>query len=154
MSDNNTLRNCTLSIVDAYQQLMAQQRWDEWIELWAEDGMLEFPFAPPPRPKLYAGRPAILAYMSKAASAFTIERIVGRHVYPMFDPRLACGELAIEGRISGSGARYDQQYVVFFETENGKIKRYREYWNPLTAVAAVGGVEAWLASGGHRGEQA
>ncbi|MGD0188991.1 MAG: nuclear transport factor 2 family protein [Roseiarcus sp.] len=154
MSDDETFRKQTLSIVDAYQFLMAQQRWDEWIELWAEDGTLEFPFAPAGRPKTYVGRAAILNYMRAAGGDFTIESVVSRQVHPMLDPRIVCGEMSINGRLNSTGAPYDQQYVVFFEIENGQIKRYREYWNPLVALVAYGGVEAWLASTGPVGERA
>ena len=154
MSDDETLRKRTLSIVDAYQFLMAQQRWDEWIALWAEDGSLEFPFAPAPRPKIYVGRTAILNYMREAAGSFVIESVASRLVHPMLDPQTVCGEMTIKGRLRATGAPYDQQYVVFFEIVTGQIQRYREYWNPLIALAAYGGVEAWLASTRHAGEQA
>lgn len=64
----------------------------------------------------------------------------------MTDPSVACVELSIRGTMAGSGAPYNQRYVVIFETQDGLIKHYREYWNPLVVMNAYGGLDAWLAS--------
>ncbi|MFF4548336.1 nuclear transport factor 2 family protein [Streptomyces sp. NPDC001435] len=34
-----------------------------WVGLWAEHGVMEFPFAPPSRPQRLEGRQAVAAYM-------------------------------------------------------------------------------------------
>lgn len=43
---DDDVRAETLRLVSAYQSLLGQKRWDDWIALWAEDGELDFPFAP------------------------------------------------------------------------------------------------------------
>jgi hypothetical protein len=40
------MRAARLRLVSVYGALLGQKRWGEWIELWAEDGQLCFPFAP------------------------------------------------------------------------------------------------------------
>ena len=141
-----TVRTTTLQIVNDYQRLLREGSWEAWSQLWAEDGLLEFPYAPEGKPSTYQGRAAILAYMRSAAGGFSIDGIDSHKVHTMTDPSVACIELSIRGTMAGSGAPYNQRYVIIFETVDGKIKRYREYWNPLVVMNAYGGLDAWLAS--------
>ena len=43
--DDQAIRDQTVALMQAYQTLITEQRFDEWIELWADDGVCEFPFA-------------------------------------------------------------------------------------------------------------
>ncbi|MGA0601084.1 nuclear transport factor 2 family protein [Caulobacter sp. KR2-114] len=145
MSDDDHIRQATLHVVAQYQALLSQGRWDEWIGLWAEDGELDFPFAPAGRQRLYRGREAILRYMRAASGKMVIEAVASARLIPAQDPRVAVAELSIRGHAAEGGAPYDQSYVLVFETEDGLLKRYREYWNPLVSIDAFGGREAWTA---------
>ncbi|MBL4733431.1 MAG: hypothetical protein JKY82_12710 [Rhizobiaceae bacterium] len=40
-----------------------------------------------------------------------------------------------------TGARYDQNYISVVRVQGGRIVHYRDYWNPLILLEAVGGVE-------------
>lgn len=140
------------TLLQSYLALYAQQRWDEWIDLWADDGVLEFPFAPAGRKSRYAGKTEILAYM-KATAARMGARIKSEGleyftVRPLEDPSAACLEMAVRGRLLETGAPYRQTYISIIETRGGKISLYREYWNPLVSIDANGGREAWTAAFG------
>jgi hypothetical protein len=130
------VRKNTLELVQSYQTLMSQRRFDEWIELWAEDGTCEFPFAAEGVLRVYSGKPEILAYMAAAAGKIAIDSIAHFRVHPMLDPEVAAVELATNGRAVATGRPYNQRYVAFVEVKNGKIWRYREYWNPLISIEA------------------
>lgn len=66
-------------------------------------------------------------------------------LFPMLDPAVAVVEVTIRGHNPGTGAPYNQSYVLFFETAGGKLRRYREYWNPLISIDAMGGDRgAWV----------
>ena len=54
-SDDETCA-ATLRLVGAYQSLLGQKRWETWIDLWAEDGVFDFPFAPHGRQRTYRGK--------------------------------------------------------------------------------------------------
>lgn len=142
------VRARTLELVTSYQTLLSGQRWQEWIDLWAEDGVLEFPFAPAGRRRRYEGKRDILAYMSATPGKMAIDAVEHLRVFPMQDPEIAAVELAIRGRAIATGLPYKQSYVLFFETKNGKLSHYREYWNPLVSIDAFGGRDAWTASFG------
>jgi len=48
---------------------------DQRIELWADDGMLEFPSCPAGRKRSYHGKPEILAYMSGTSGKIAVDGI-------------------------------------------------------------------------------
>ena len=136
-------------IVQSYMVLYSQQRWDEWIDLWTEDGVLEFPFAPSGRRGRYVGKPDILAYMKAVA-----QRMAGRvkidgmgyfHLHPMLDPATACLEMGLKGSVVETGAPYEQKYISLIQVKGGKIALFKEYWNPLVSMDANGGRAAWTA---------
>jgi len=52
-------------------------------------------------------------------------------------------ELSFKGRALANGAPYNQSIVIFFETKDGKLQHYREYWNPLITIDAIGGRDKW-----------
>jgi ketosteroid isomerase-like protein len=150
--DVETARDAIQQIVQRYLYLYAQQSWDDWIDLWADDGVLEFPFAPAGRRSRYVGKADILAYM-KAVPARMAARIRSEgldyfDIRPMLDPAMVCLEMGVKGRILETGAPYLQKYVSIIETRSGKLSLYREYWNPLVSMDANGGREAWTATFG------
>jgi len=150
--DAETERTAIQHMVQSYLFLFSQQRWDEWIDLWADDGVLEFPFAPAGRRSRYVGKADILAYM-KAVAARMAGRIKSEglddfHMRPMLDPSTVCLEMGVKGRILETGAPYLQKYISIIETRGGKLSLYREYWNPIVSMDANGGREAWTAAFG------
>ncbi len=156
--DAETERAAIQPLVQSYLFLYAQQKWDAWIDLWAEDGVLEFPFAPPGRRSRYVGKADILAYMQATAA-----RMGGRirsegmdyfRLHPMLEPTTVCLEMAVKGRVLETDAPYVQTYISIIETKGGKIALYREYWNPLVSMDANGGREAWTAAFGSPEEAA
>jgi len=149
MTENATntteeLRKQTLEKAQSYLRLLQAQDWDNWINLWADDAILEFPFAPKNRPSIYRGKQDILTYMSSTTRSIVVDSVAELNISPMLDPSKLVIELAINGHLLGNGATYNQRYVTFFEFELGKIKHYREYWNPVVSIEAYGSYEAWL----------
>ena len=145
-TDETGVREQTLQLAQSYQSLLSRQRFDEWIELWAEDGTCGFPFAHESRRRVYQGKREILAYMAATPGRIAIDALAEMRVHPMLDPEVAAVEFAVSGRVLTTGRPYNQRYVAFLEAKDGKIWRYREYWNPLVSVEAHGGLEAWLSA--------
>jgi ketosteroid isomerase-like protein len=136
-------RKQTLEKAQLYLELLKAQDWDKWIDLWADDAILEFPFAPDNRPSVYRGKQDILTYMSSTTKSIVVDSVAGLKISPMLDPDNLVIELAINGHLISNGAIYNQRYVTFFEFESGKIKHYREYWNPVVSIEAYGSYEVW-----------
>ncbi len=86
--------------------------------------------------------------MSKAAGKFKMSRVESYKLHAMLDPNAAMVEMSISAEVLSNGKSYDQSYVISYECEDGKLKHYREYWNPLVLVDAMGGAGAWAAGFG------
>jgi ketosteroid isomerase-like protein len=145
-SDVEATRQRTLDLAGMYQTLLGQGRFDEWIALWHDDAILEFPYVPAGRTSSYRGKEAILAYMKAASGRIATDAVDELRVHEAADPHMLVVELATRGHLVGSGAPYDQRYVCVFELREGLLWRYREYWNPLVSIDAHGGLDEWLAS--------
>jgi ketosteroid isomerase-like protein len=137
MTDDESIRLETLSLMQQYQRLLTEARFGEWIELWADDGVCEFPFASPGRPRLLQGKEQILAYMTAYPSRIFIEGVDKLRVHPALDPNVVVVEMTIKGRAVETDKPYNQQYVIVAETRDGKLTHYREYWNPLVSAEAL-----------------
>ncbi|HVV75994.1 MAG TPA: nuclear transport factor 2 family protein [Mycobacteriales bacterium] len=135
MTDDDT-RRANLGLMQQYQTLLFEQRFDEWIELWHDDGVCEFPFAAADRPKRLAGKDEILAYMNDYPSRLSIDGVEDLQVHQGLDPDVVVVEMTIRGRAVDTEKPYNQQYVIVAQTRDGKLAHYREYWNPLITAAA------------------
>jgi len=135
---DDAMREQTLALAQRYMTLLKDQRFDEWIELWAEDGICEFPYAAEGRPRALQGKDAIYAYMTEYPKAMAIDSVAEMRVHPMLNPEMVIVELAINGRALTTGRPYNQRYVIFVEARNGKIRGYREYWDALVGLEAFG----------------
>jgi len=144
-ASDDDIRAQTLKVASDYLILISKGDWDAWIELWAEDGELEFPYAPAGRQKTYRGKAEILDYMIAASGKMEMRAAPTMRMYPALDPTVAIGELGVAGKALATGVSFNQRYVFVFETKDGKLWRYREYWNPLVNIEAFGGGdrEAW-----------
>ncbi len=123
---------------------------DSMFDMFADDAVVEFLFAPPVVPKRLAGKPAILECVDTLAGQFTLDRFGEPSVQTAADPDLAIAEFEALGRHSATGGIHDQRYVSFFHTRDGIIIHNREYWNPLAVLRALHGsaaIDALVAGG-------
>jgi uncharacterized protein len=99
-----------------------------YLEMYDDDAVHEFPFAPEGRPKRLEGKSAIAEYMKK---------LPARGRFDSFEMRVreTGDELIVEaeghGKRPGSGEPFHLQYVWFITHKNGRVSRFRDYMNPL-----------------------
>ncbi|MBP2336578.1 ketosteroid isomerase-like protein [Saccharothrix coeruleofusca] len=117
---------------------LAAGRVAEWADLFTEDGVLEFPYAPKGYPTRLTGRRELLAHMANFAEQFRV-RFTDLRFHETVDPSLVIAELKGEGLALKTNRSYDQSYISVVETSDGKISHYVDYWNPLAAIDALGG---------------
>ncbi|MGF7146453.1 hypothetical protein FHS96_000062 [Sphingomonas zeicaulis] len=106
-----------------------------------EDVSFEFPFAPPGGVARLEGKAAVAAYLPKVGMLFTIEGLSPPRTMISADGRHAVLEFSGRAHAHEGGLRYDQDYVSVLDLRDGRISRYRDYWNPGILLAALGGVE-------------
>ncbi|MFD7626599.1 nuclear transport factor 2 family protein [Streptomyces sp. NPDC059851] len=128
-----------LSPVDLYRhslRLLLAKDVPGWIGLWAEDGVMEFPFAPPGRPARLMGREAIADYMRPYPDHIDLHDFPEAHLrmHETVDPRTIVAEMRGVGRLVKTGRPFDMTYIAVVTAEDGRFTSYRDYWNPLAVL--------------------
>lgn len=108
-----------------------------WPEMFADDGVQEFPFASEGSPSVVKGKHAIAEYLSAYPETFHLHRI-GTLTWH-HDGDHAIVEFDVEGTAVATGKHYNQRYISVIEHRDGVITRYVDYWNPLVVQEALGG---------------
>ncbi|WP_372426120.1 nuclear transport factor 2 family protein [Salinarimonas chemoclinalis] len=119
---------------------------DGVLDLFAEDVIFEFPYAPEGLRKRLDGRDRLAEHFARLGPLVEFHRFDLEAAYVCGDTVVI--EFGCEGRGVETGIAYDQTYVSVVTLRDGRIVRYKDYWNPLVALAALGGTEAVAASFG------
>lgn len=116
-----------------------------FLDMCANDIIFEFPFAPDAGVHRLNGKAALSAYLPRVGSLIAIDDASVEAVHQA-GPDVTIIEFSIAGRGVETGLAYDQHYVSVVRTRDGRIVHYRDYWNPLILLQAVGGDEAMAAA--------
>lgn len=98
-----------------------------YLEMYADDAVHEFPFAPEGRPSRLEGKAAITAYMSQIPRTSRVDSFD-------MNVRVVGDELIVEATSHGTradGKPFHGQYVWFLTHVNGRVSYFRDYMNPL-----------------------
>jgi ketosteroid isomerase-like protein len=112
-----------------------------WAELCDEDIVVEFPFAPDVATRKMVGRAAIYEYLKNYPSVIDIQSTPTLKINSTDDPNMAIAEWSVSGRVISNGNPYEMSYATFVTFKNGLMVTYREYWNPMAFMAAMGGAK-------------
>src|SRR4029077_16005334 len=108
----------------------------EWVGLFAEDGILEFPFPLPGFPDRVEGTTALNEYMKVFPEQLKVEFSEPVY-YETADPGLLIAEFTSEGTALMTGKKFRQRYLSIVWINDGKIARYRDFWNPWVIIDAL-----------------
>lgn len=118
-----------------------------FAELWATDGVLEFPFAAAGYPDRLDGRDAVREYLRDYNDSILPERVVSSEIHDVAGADRVIAEFEIAGTIVASGQPYRLRYIAVITAKNGEIAHYRDYWSPLAAAEAIGGADELMTFG-------
>ncbi|MFI9649314.1 nuclear transport factor 2 family protein [Streptomyces sp. NPDC052040] len=107
-----------------------------WVALWAEDGVMEFPFAPDGWPGRLEGREAVAAYMAHYPDHIDLHDFPDLRIHQTTEPGTIVVEMRGTGRLVESDRPFDMTYIAVVTVRNGHITSYRDYWNPLAVLDA------------------
>ena len=111
-------------------------------DMFAEDGVLEYPFAPPGLATPVAGRDAIIANFQRLRKLLRIDGVADVTEIGVRDPDVVVLEFSGCGEGVVTKQAYDQRYVSVIRLRDGNIVHYKDYWNPIALLRAVKGSEA------------
>lgn len=117
-----------LEVLELRRRHLVARDFDAFADLFAEDGVLELPFAVDGLPARLDGREAIREF-SLTAAAHPVEIIDLRTVqlHQTADPEVVVLELVTEGRHTTTGVPFQAPCIQVFRIRNGKIKLFRDY---------------------------
>ena len=133
------------------QEVVLKFDMDAQADLYAEDGVLEWPFAPEDMPRRVAGREAIrrvlvpLGERARAAGHRLLE-YQSLVVHDTSDPEVIIAEFDVRGEIVPSGRPYQLSYVQVLRVRDGRIVTFRDYWNPQALSSLLAHAETLAAA--------
>lgn len=118
--------------------LLLTKDMDAVADLFAEDGVAEFPFAVDVSQRRRVGREAIRDYLAAFPEQVDMHEVTALTVHHTEQPETIVAELTVNGRTVSTGEPYQVGYIVVCTARDGSITRYRDYWSPLATAAAAG----------------
>ncbi|KQT53796.1 phenazine biosynthesis protein PhzA/PhzB [Aureimonas sp. Leaf454] len=110
-----------------------------WTDLCAETVVAEFPFAPDGFPKRIEGRAALYEYLRGYPDVIDVTSLPTLRIYATEDPAVAVADWSVSGRVIANGNAYEMSYATFATFRDGLMITYREFWDPMTFLAALSG---------------
>ena len=110
-----------------------------WSDQCAEDVVAEFPFAPEGTPSRIEGKAALYEYLRGYPDMIDVKTLPTMHIYSTNDPNIAIAEWSVSGTVLTNGNPYEMSYATFATFRDGQLVNYREYWNPMVFLKALGG---------------
>jgi ketosteroid isomerase-like protein len=111
-----------------------------FADLFAEDGVLEYPFASPGQPREVRGREAIRSYYGAAQRSRQVFDMDGVDalVRQTDDPEVVVAEIEHHGRSRVTGQAYRFRALGVIRVRNGEIVSYQDYMDPIAAARLLG----------------
>lgn len=133
-------------VFERFIDLSAKSAYDELADLFAEDAVIEMPFAPPGFPTTSQGREVFRARFASVRDLWTTERIDPVIVYDTTDPDVIIAEVTLHQRLIKTGTAFSASYIMIMTIRNGEIVHSRDYSNPLASAKALGRLDDLVAA--------
>ena len=139
MAEEKTTVLTAQAAMGKFMDLILREDIPQWMELWNEDAVFEYPFAPPGFPQEVSGKQGIFENFKDFPNRIKFFEFTNVQMHPTLDPDTLIVEFAGRGQIVATGKPYNQRYISVVQMAGGKILRYRDYWNPLVILEASDG---------------
>jgi len=130
-------------VVEALMMGISDQKWHELDGLYADDAVVEYPFALP-APRTLQGRDAIRNYFAAAAALPLRLRTRNMVVHETVDPEVVVAEWDYEGLVTTTGRSFQVSNVQVSTVRSGKIVASRDYHNHVVLAEVTGRLTALL----------
>lgn len=120
-------------------------RWEQIADLYAEDTVVEIPFALP-APARIEGREQLRAHFATATDAGVEMEARNVRVHRTADPEVIVAEFDYHGRVSSTGRSFDVANVQILTVRDGLIAASRDFHNHPVIALATGQLPALVAA--------
>ncbi|MFD2700965.1 nuclear transport factor 2 family protein [Paenibacillus shunpengii] len=122
-------------ILETFHNSIITQDFESWLELFSEDAIFEFPYAPEGYTKRLVGIQEIRNYI------YELPKLMNVHAFSNAELTITnekiVAEYTCDGVIIETQKPYQQTYISVIHTKGGKITRFKDYWNPVVVLNAV-----------------
>ncbi|MDJ1472725.1 nuclear transport factor 2 family protein [Cytophagaceae bacterium DM2B3-1] len=149
MKTKEQIRTLAQQAFKNHLEYLSSGRITEWVDLFTNDGILEFPYGPADFPKHVEGKQSLYEYMKNFPEHFKVQ-FENLHFHVTEDPTLVIAEFTSSGHAISTGKPYNQKYISVVTTnEDGEIIKYVDFWNPMVAMEAINAPLASFVEGSH-----
>lgn len=114
--------------------LLTERRMQEFVDLFAEDAVVEYAFPPEGWPQFLNGREEVRGALGNFPDFLRIEYAKDITIHETTDPEVLIGEFILGGVVSTTGEPYESRYIEVARVRDDQFVEFRDYWNPLLAV--------------------
>jgi uncharacterized protein (TIGR02246 family) len=121
------------------RRLILSQDADGFADLFAPDGVIEAPFAPPGAPARLEGREAIREYSRHImASPLRLEDFEVTELYQIQDPEVVIVEMRTQGTVTTTGQSFAATSIQVLRVRDGQIVLFRDFADPRVLHDVMG----------------
>lgn len=142
MSDQQSIPSFGAMIRIALGDAISFDAETDFLAMCADDIVFQFPYAPAGAVTEVRGKTSLTAYLAKVGALISFDTMSMPVTHASTDGKTYILEFSCKGCGAKTGAKYDQNYISVIRVRDGKIVEYRDYWNPLVLLDAVGGLDA------------
>ena len=133
------VRQRTKEAVLTFLDSLEDKNMTRFASVWADDAVQDMPFSPEGHPKRVVGKANLVSLYSGWPDNTGIADFTAHLVfYPMQDPEMVFVEFKGDVEVLPTGRQYQQDYGGLFHVVDGRIKLFREYYDPARFIWAFG----------------
>ena len=117
---------------------LVSSKHSDLMDMLTEDAIMEFPYHLPTTPTQLVGKQEIVKYFAGVGNLMIFDefRLVAAH--QTFNPDVAVLEYEGSGKAVQTGRLYQQKYITVLTFRDGRISHWKDYWNPISVLNAIG----------------
>jgi ketosteroid isomerase-like protein len=145
ISEKSITREKNIATIRLFTSLIEQKDIQAFLDLFSNDGVQFNYFQCGMLPPVIRGKAALKEFWTPVPEKFSEMQFPIDAIYPMLDPTLYAVKYHGHTKFKDSEKHYDNEYFALFVfTEDGKIKEYHEYSNPVITAKSFDMVDKIL----------
>jgi ketosteroid isomerase-like protein len=117
-----------LQVLERRNKAILANDMQAFVDLFAEDGVIEMPFTAGELPARLAGKEEIRAYATNAdRGGFRLDELWVHQTHRTADPEVVIVELTSVGRVTSTDQPFKVPCIQVFQIRDGKIVLFRDY---------------------------
>jgi hypothetical protein len=142
-----TIREKNEATILLFTSYIEQRNIPAFLDLFADDGAQYNYFQLGMLPGEIKGKAALKEFWMPIPDKFSGMRFPIETIYPMLDPSCCVVKYRGYTTLKDADNHYNNEYLaLFFFTDDGKIKEYHEYSNPVITAKAFNMVDKVMAA--------